>query len=63
MGHIIYIEVDLDIHSSMLVPLSIKEYNYGLRISKSSSCLTKFLVNIIHIYISKIIYYENIFLN
>jgi hypothetical protein len=41
--------------------LSRKEYNYVLRASKNSSRLTKFLVNIIYIYGSKIIYYKNTF--
>jgi hypothetical protein len=36
-------------------------FNYGLRASKSGSCLTKFLVNDIHIYDSESIYYENTF--
>jgi len=36
---------------------------YGLRASKSSPRLTKFLVNTIHIYDSKLIYYENTFRN
>jgi hypothetical protein len=40
-----------------------KEYNYVLRASKSSSRLTKFLANTIHIYGSKIIYYKNTFRN
>jgi hypothetical protein len=40
-----------------------KECNYGLRASKNSSRLTKFLVNSIHIYGSESIYYENTFCN
>jgi hypothetical protein len=40
-----------------------EECNYVLRASKSSSHLTKFLVNTIHIYGSKIIYYKNTFHN
>ena len=39
------------------LPLSKKGRNYGFRVIKSGSSLTKFLVNIIHIYCSKIIYY------
>ena len=38
-----------------------KERNYGLRATKSSSHLTKFLVNNIHSYVFKLIYYENTF--
>jgi hypothetical protein len=38
-----------------ILPLSKKTCNYGLRSRKNSSCLTKFLVNIIHIYGSKYI--------
>jgi hypothetical protein len=34
-----------------------------LRVRKSSSRLTKFIVNSIYIYDSKSIYYENIFYN
>jgi hypothetical protein len=34
-----------------------------MRARKSSSCLTKFLVNIIYIYGSKSIYYKNTFHN
>ena len=41
----------------------IKECNYGFRINKISSRLTKFLVNTSHIYGSRIIYYENTFRN
>ena len=44
-------------------PPSRKECNYILCASKSSSRLTKFLINIIHIYGSKIIYYKNTFRN
>jgi hypothetical protein len=39
-----------------------KKCNYMLRADKSYLRLTKFLVNNIHIYGSKIIYYENTFL-
>ena len=46
---------------SVVLPPSKKEYNYRLCAIKSSSRLTKFLVNSIHIYDSKIIYYKNIF--
>ena len=46
-----------------VLPLSMKTYNYGLHARKSSSHLTKFLVNSIHIYGSKSIYYENTFHN
>jgi len=45
------------------IPVSMKRCNYGLRARKSSSRLIKFLVNNIHIYDSKSIYYENIFRN
>ena len=37
----------------VVLPLSIKTCNYGLRVRKISSHLTKFLVNSIHIYGSK----------
>jgi hypothetical protein len=47
----------------ILLPPSVKTCNYGLRAGKSSSRLTKFIVNSIHIYGSKSIYYENIFYN
>ena len=40
-----------------------KEYNYELRASKNSSCMTKFLVNNIHIYGFESIYYANTFRN
>ena len=36
---------------------------YGLHATKSDSRLTKFLVNNIHSYVFKLIYYENIFRN
>jgi len=42
---------------------SLKQYNYSLRVTKSDSYLTRFLVNSIHLYDSKSIYYENIFHN
>jgi len=42
-----------------ILPPSRKECNYVLRASQSSLHLIKFLVNIIHIYGSKIIYYKN----
>jgi len=35
----------------------------GLLVTLSVSCLTKFLVNNIYIYDSKLIYYKNIFHN
>jgi len=37
----------------LILPPSVKECNYGLRATKNDSCLTKFLVNDIHIYGSK----------
>ena len=37
----------------VVLPLSIKTCNYGLRVRKISLCLTKFLVNSIRIYGSK----------
>ena len=40
-----------------------KKYNYELRATKSDSRLTKFLVNNIHGYVFKLIYYENTFHN
>jgi len=46
-----------------VLPLSNKTWNYGLRAEKSSLRLIKFLVNTIHIYDSKLIYYENAFRN
>jgi citrate lyase alpha subunit len=46
---------------SIVLPLSRKECNHELRASISGSRLTKPLVNIIHIYGSKIICYENTF--
>ena len=46
-----------------VLPLSIKECKYVLRAGKSSSRLTKFFVNNIRIYDSKLIYYENKFRN
>jgi hypothetical protein len=46
-----------------LLPPFRKERNYVLFAAKSSLHLTKFLVNTIHIYGSKIIYYENTFHN
>jgi hypothetical protein len=46
-----------------MLALSRKERNYGLRASKNGLRLTKFLVNTIHIYNSKTIYYENTFHN
>jgi hypothetical protein len=49
--------------SLVVLPLSRKTYNYGLRVRKSSSRLTKFLENNIHIYGSKSIYYKNTFHN
>ena len=51
------------IHAWMILSPSLKECNYELRVTKSNSCFTKFLVNIIHIYGHKLIYYENIFRN
>jgi hypothetical protein len=63
---IFYLNVFSDIFSifsSTVLPPSLKEYNYGLRATKSDSCLTKFLVNGIHIYGFKLIYYKNIFHN
>ena len=53
----------LPTYTIIVLPLSKKECNHGLRASKSGSRLTKFLVNTIHIYSSKIIYYENTFRN
>jgi hypothetical protein len=49
--------------SKLVLPLSLKECNYGLRATLSASRLTKLLVNNIHIYSSKLIYYENTFHN
>ena len=49
--------------SYKLLPPSKKGCNYKLRANKSSSRLTKFLVNTIHIYGSKLIYYKNTFCN
>jgi hypothetical protein len=46
-----------------ILPPYRNECSYGLRAGKSISRLTKFLVNIIHIYNSKIIYYKNTFYN
>ena len=40
-----------------------KGCNYGMHTGLSVSRLTKFLVNNIHIYDSKLIYYKNIFRN
>jgi hypothetical protein len=48
---------------NLVLPSSVKECNYGLRAAKNNSCLNKFLVNGIHIYDSKLIYYENTFHN
>jgi hypothetical protein len=45
----------------LMLHLSWKEGNYGLHATKSGSCLIKFLVNNIHIYGFKLIYYENTF--
>ena len=47
----------------VILPPSSEECNYGLCAGKSSPRMTKFLVNIIRIYDSKLIYYENIFRN
>ena len=46
-----------------VLTLSSKECNYTLCADKSNPRLTKFLVNIIRIYDSKLIYYENTFRN
>ena len=46
-----------------IVVVSWKGRNYGMRATLSVSCLTKFLVNSIHIYDYKSIFYENIFHN
>ena len=43
--------------------MSKKKYNYGIYVHQSSSSLTKFIVDIIQIYVSKSVYYENIFHN
>ena len=49
--------------SCELLPLSPEGCNYGMRVSLSASQLIKFLVNSIHIYGTKSIYYENTFCN
>jgi hypothetical protein len=51
------------IRQTNMPTMSRKEYNYGIRASWSVSRLIKFLVNNIHIYDSKSIYYENTFYN
>jgi hypothetical protein len=51
------------IRQTNMPTMSQKEYNYGIRASWSVSRLIKFLVNNIHIYDSKSIYYENTFYN
>jgi hypothetical protein len=61
--HFIHVCALLVLHSTTVLPPFEKERNYVLRVAKSSSYLIKFLVNTIHIYGSKIIYYENMFHN
>jgi hypothetical protein len=51
------------VHSTPSLPPFRKECNYVLRVNKNSSRLIKFLVNNIHIYGFKIIYYKNTFYN
>jgi hypothetical protein len=52
-----------NLYSSTVLILSLKGCNYDIRANLSVSRLTKFLVNSIHIYGLKSIYYENIFRN
>jgi hypothetical protein len=53
---------DDDVATSVKIA-STQECNYGMRVSESVSCLTKFIVNNIHIYGFKSIYYKSTFCN
>ena len=46
-----------------ILSLSLKRCNYDIRVSLITLYLTKFLVNSIHIYGFKLIYYKNTFYN
>ena len=61
--YVSYQATDLSVVLCQVLPPSLKESNYGLRATRSGSHLTKFLVNNIHIYDFKLIYYKNTFHN
>jgi len=53
----------IQLNALWILTTSGKECNYVLRASKNSSYLTIFLINSVHIYGSKIIYYKKSFHN